>query len=129
MSSVADTTPNGAPNNFQFLGRAEHTRVLAAKTRFCHTYEGSVRERDPGDFSSISRKWRLPLSPERRPVNREERPPPRRAYATLLLAPHPAVQYHRRCCLSAALAPLRSAAIRSLSRAPQARTPPPAPRL
>jgi hypothetical protein len=114
MSSVADTTPNGAPNNFQFLGRAEHTRVLTAKTRFCHTYEGSVREREPGDFSSISQKWRLPPLPQ-----------------------YPAVQYHRRCCLSApvlyaALAPLRSASLRSLSRAlsraPQARTPPPAPR-
>ena len=68
MSSVADTTPNGAPNNFQFLGRAEHTRVLTAKTRFCHTYEGSVREREPGDFSSISRKWRLPPLPQRSAV-------------------------------------------------------------
>ena len=80
MSSVADTTPNGAPNNFQFLGRAEHTRVLTAKTRFCHTYEGSVREREPGDFSSISRKWRLPPLPQ-----------------------YTAVQYHRRCCVSAPL--------------------------
>ena len=85
MSSVADTTPNGAPNNFQFLGRAEHTRVLTAKTRFCHTYEGSVREREPGDFSSISRKWRLPPLPQ-----------------------YSAVQYHRRCCLSA-LCPLSAA--------------------
>ena len=63
MSSVADTTPNGAPNNFQFLGRAEHTRVLTAKTRFCHTYEGSVREREPGDFSSISPKVAATSSP------------------------------------------------------------------
>jgi hypothetical protein len=63
MSSVADTTPNGAPNNFQFLGRAEHTRVLTAKTRFCHTYEGSVREREPGDFSSISPKVAATYSP------------------------------------------------------------------
>ena len=99
MSSVADTTPNGAPNNFQFLGRAEHTRVLTAKTRFCHTYEGSVREREPGVFSSSSRKWRLSPLPQ-----------------------YSAVQYHRRCCLSAlcslsaALAPLRSAALRSLPR-------------
>ena len=63
MSSVADTTPNGAPNNFQFLGRAEHTRVLTAKTRFCHTYEGSVREREPADFSSISPKVAATYSP------------------------------------------------------------------
>ena len=50
------------------------------------------------------------------------------------LLSHNAVQYHRRCCLSA-LAPLLSASLRSLSRAralsraPLARTPPPAPRL
>lgn len=34
-----------APNNFEFLGRGEHTRVLTTKTWFWYTYKGSVRER------------------------------------------------------------------------------------
>ena len=74
----------------------------------------ATKTREPGDFSSSSRKWRLPTLPQ-----------------------YTAVQYHRRCCLSLLPSPLsaplspasaRSASLRSLSRAralsraPQART-------
>ena len=34
----------GVPEDFQSLGRAEHTRVLTTKTAFWYTYKGSARD-------------------------------------------------------------------------------------
>ena len=101
--------------------QAVHIGSLGTALAAWREVQSHYIQRTPHLADEGFRKWRLPLSPERRPVNREERPPPRRAYATLLLAPHPAVQYHRRCCLSLLPSPLSAPLLFALSPAPARR--------
>ena len=92
----------GVPNNFQFLGRAEHTQVPLAKLCLSSCTLGNVREKSPrGINPRCLRKWRLPTLPQ-----------------------YSAVQYHRRCCLSA---PVSLPRPRPLPRAAGAHSPHPTP--
>ena len=55
----------GVPSNFQFLGRAEHTRVPLAKLRLSSCTLGNVREKSPrGKILGVSKSGGYLLSPD-----------------------------------------------------------------